>query len=95
MRSVVKSAQDSGYGLIWVGITDAFSDGQFKYWSSAKDYIETGTAWESHANLDGVATGSNPPIPHDCAVVLHESLVNDAPCDTGYFGLCELTHIIC
>ena len=95
MRSVVKSAQDNGYGIIFVGITDAFSDGQFKYWSSAKDYNETGAAWQSHANLDGVATGSNPPIPHDCGCIVNGGLINDTTCEASYFALCELTHIIC
>lgn len=77
-----------------MGITDAFSDGQFKYWSSAKDYVETGAAWESHSHLDGIITGSDPPVQNGCAQI-KDGLLNDSFCDQNFYGLCELTHTIC
>ena len=75
MQQIDMAAYNSGLGDIWVGLTDLYVDGQFKYWSSGRDYDSAGAAWPTY-NLDGIL---------DCVATYNGSKLNDQRCtDTNY-----------
>ena len=91
MKTIAQSAYDNGWGYIWVGITDGYENGKFRYWSSARTYDETGACWPTN-DLDGITTGSDQP--QDCAVVLRDTL-DDQDCVRDFYAMCQIDNVIC
>ena len=91
LRKITKAAFDNGLGHTFVGITDAFEQGRWKYAASGDDYDQSGaTAWKDY-NL-------NAEVDHnDCAVTDGEFLWR-TECDNSNlyrYAICEIQSIIC
>ena len=87
MQQIATSACNSGLGNFWVGLTDLYTDGQFKYWSSGQDYDSAGAAWSS-GSVVGAGT-------YNCAAISNGEIIDDWPCDHSYYALCELEADVC
>ena len=90
LQKITKAAFDNGMGFTFVGITDAFEQGKWKFAGSGEDYNQSGaTAWKNY-NLDEVDY-------NDCAVTNGEFLWR-TECDNSIYyryAICEIQSNTC
>ena len=94
IKKIAQMALDSGIGELYVGVTDEYKEGEWRFISSGKTFDDsTATAWK----------WTKGPMMHNirsqnCAVANGINYIKDTPCDDRNwykYGLCEIKTNIC
>ena len=85
---------DSGVGELFVGLSDEFEEGKWKYIGSGQNFDDSGvTAWKWHSG-----SAANNVDTRNCAEAYGESHIYDELCNDSYwtrYGLCEIKTNLC
>ena len=94
IRTIAQVAYDSGVGYLFVGLSDDFEEGNWKYIGSGQNFDDSGiTAWNW---TDGDLMHNYDT--QNCAAAQGENLICDVICnDTDWhkYGLCEIKTNLC
>ena len=85
---MTKAAASGGLGSIWVGLTDVYEENKWRYWPSGDEFDDSTAAYAWGDNDDGTS--------NNCAVVSYDSQrLNDVPCSSSLYALCEIESDLC
>lgn len=87
IKSIVQAAVESGLGYTWLGVTDNYKEGRWRYLSSGRDvdFSNAAFAWgnDDHGSSE------------NCVVSVSSEHIHDTGCDNSFYGLCEIETSLC
>ena len=86
MQTILKTAYGSGLGYTWLGVSDVYDEGRWRYWSSGKDYDELTGAFRWDSGEPNGGDDQN----YGCTNGEH---LHD--CNSNLYALCEISSDIC
>merc|ERR1712168_235630 len=88
IRAITQAAANSGLGDIWVGLTDTYEEGKWRFWASGDDFNDSAAAYTWQDKTSGTS--------FNCAIVNSSNqYLYDQSCTDSYYALCEIESNLC